>query len=182
MQFPHPPPAHRSCTTAMLFTTAAQCAAAPTALACSPSRSLPAALLHAPLSPSAWSAPPLTHSFHRSLPYAPPPPPTPSNPHMHSPPQALASSSSFLLVADPNLLTAFAYSYTGAFIRSHDLSRATPAIFVYGMRIDESVSPSVVYVCGSYRSQTCAPPSHPHLPFLCAKMLGFNQNSCQQHH
>ena len=70
------------------------------------------------------------------------------------------------LVADPNLLTAFAYSYTGAFIRSHDLSRATPSIFIYGMRIDESVTPSVVYVCGSYRSQTCTPHPPPFSPFL----------------
>lgn len=77
-----------------------------------------------------------------------------TDPQFPSQPAVLALSSSFLLVADPNLLTAFAYSYTGAFIQSHDLSRATPDIFVYGMRIDESVGPPMVYVCGSYRSQT----------------------------
>ena len=85
------------------------------------------------------------------------PPRTPPHPHPHPRHlQVLALSSSFLLVANPNLLTAFAYSYTGTYIQSHDLSRAAPATFVYGMRVDESVAPPVVYVCGSYRSQSYA--------------------------
>lgn len=112
-----------------------------------------------------------------SQPAVAPPTPLPPPPflfslltdHSHPLAQVLALSSSFLLVADPNLLTAFAYSYTGAFIQSHDLSRATPDIFVYGMRIDESVAPPMVYVCGSYRSQTCA---HAPLPSFSICVLG----------
>jgi hypothetical protein len=71
--------------------------------------------------------------------------------HMPQQPSNIALSTNEILLNDANYYTASAYSYSGTFMRTVDLTNIGSNLFVYGMIADTRTN--TLYICGSNRSQ-----------------------------